>query len=72
MGIAIIMDVVYNHFGPSDVDLWQFDGWSENDKGRYLLLQRSSIWYSHGETPDPIMVRPEVRQYIRDNAIDVD
>ncbi|MEC8884722.1 MAG: alpha-amylase family glycosyl hydrolase, partial [Bacteroidota bacterium] len=23
-GIAIIMDVVYNHFGPSDVDLWQF------------------------------------------------
>ncbi|MEP3372025.1 MAG: alpha-amylase family glycosyl hydrolase [Maribacter dokdonensis] len=21
-GIAVIMDVVYNHFGPSDVDLW--------------------------------------------------
>lgn len=27
-GIAIIVDVVYNHFGPSDLDLWQFDGWS--------------------------------------------
>jgi 1,4-alpha-glucan branching enzyme len=32
-GMAVILDVVYNHFGPSDLDLWQFDGWSENDKG---------------------------------------
>ena len=32
-GIAVILDVVYNHFGPGDLDLWQFDGWSENDKG---------------------------------------
>ena len=32
-GIAVILDVVYNHFGPSDLDLWQFDGWSENDGG---------------------------------------
>ena len=32
-GIAVISDVVYNHFGPSDLDLWRFDGWSENDKG---------------------------------------
>ena len=32
-GIAVILDVVYNHFGPSDLDLWQFDGWQENDKG---------------------------------------
>ncbi len=23
-GIAVIVDVVYNHFGPSDLDLWQF------------------------------------------------
>lgn len=32
-GLAVILDVVYNHFGPSDLDLWQFDGWQENDKG---------------------------------------
>lgn len=29
-GGAVILDVVYNHLGPSDLDLWQFDGWSEN------------------------------------------
>jgi 1,4-alpha-glucan branching enzyme len=28
-GIAVIMDVVYNHFGPGDLDLWRFDGWSD-------------------------------------------
>ena len=32
-GIAVILDVVYNHLGPSDLDLWQFDGWSEHGKG---------------------------------------
>jgi 1,4-alpha-glucan branching enzyme len=32
-GIAVLLDVVYNHLGPSDLDLWQFDGWSENNKG---------------------------------------
>jgi 1,4-alpha-glucan branching enzyme len=32
-GIGVLRDVVYNHFGPSDLCLWQFDGWSENGKG---------------------------------------
>lgn len=32
-GIAVILDVVYNHLGPSDLDLWQFDGWCENNRG---------------------------------------
>lgn len=32
-GIAVIFDVVYNHLGPNDLDLWQFDGWNENGNG---------------------------------------
>jgi 1,4-alpha-glucan branching enzyme len=32
-GFAVILDVVYNHFGPSDLSIWRFDGWSENDGG---------------------------------------
>jgi 1,4-alpha-glucan branching enzyme len=31
--IAAILDAVYNYFVPLDLDLRQFDGWSENDKG---------------------------------------
>ncbi len=67
-GIGVILDVVYNHFGPSDLDLWQFDGWSENDKGGiyfYNDWRSSTPW---GDTR-PDYGRGEVRQYICDNAL---
>ncbi len=67
-GIAVIVDVVYNHFGPSDLGLWQFDGWSENDKGGiyfYNDWRSSTPW---GDTR-PDYGRGEVRQYIFDNAM---
>ncbi|MCE6987681.1 alpha-amylase family glycosyl hydrolase [Dyadobacter sp. CY323] len=67
-GIAVILDVVYNHFGPSDLDLWQFDGWQENDGGGIYFY---NDWKS--ETPwgntRPDFGRNEVRQYIHDNAM---
>lgn len=66
-GIAVIIDVVYNHFGPSDLSLWQFDGWSENDKGGIYFYQdwRSSTPW--GDTR-PDYGRQEVRDFILDNA----
>ncbi|MBA80293.1 MULTISPECIES: alpha-amylase family glycosyl hydrolase [unclassified Leeuwenhoekiella] len=67
-GIAVIMDVVYNHFGPSDVDLWQFDGWSENDKGGIYFYNDHRSSTPWGDTR-PDYGRPEVRQYLRDNAL---
>ncbi|TRO63330.1 alpha-amylase family glycosyl hydrolase [Christiangramia sabulilitoris] len=68
MGIGIIMDVVYNHLGPSDVDLWQFDGWSENDKGGIYFYNDQRSETPWGDTR-PDYGRPEVRQYFRDNAL---
>lgn len=68
MGIAVIMDVVYNHFGPSDVDLWQFDGWSENDKGGIYFYNDHRSDTPWGDTR-PDYGREEVRQYLRDNAL---
>ncbi len=68
LGIAVILDVVYNHFGPSDLHLWQFDGWSENGLGGIYFY---NDWRC--ETPwgnsRPDYGRGEVRQFIRDNAI---
>ena len=67
-GIAVIYDVVYNHFGPEDLDLWQFDGWSDNGQGGiyfYNDWRRQTPW---GDTR-PDYGRGEVRQYIRDNAL---
>lgn len=68
LGIGIIMDVVYNHFGPSDVDLWQFDGWSENDKGGIYFYNDHKSSTPWGDTR-PDYGRQEVRQYLRDNAL---
>ncbi len=68
-GIAVLIDVVYNHFGPGDLDLWRFDGWSrrDHDGGIYFYdnVRAQTPW---GDTR-PDYGRPEVRQYIRDNAL---
>ncbi|HVN78832.1 MAG TPA: alpha-amylase family glycosyl hydrolase [Terriglobia bacterium] len=67
-GIAVIADVVYNHFGPSDLDLWRFDGWSENEKGGIYFYNDRRSQTPWGETR-PDYGRDEVRQYLRDNAL---
>ncbi|WP_031428395.1 alpha-amylase family glycosyl hydrolase [Flavimarina sp. Hel_I_48] len=67
IGIAVIMDVVYNHFGPSDLDLWRFDGWSENDRGGIYFYNDWKAETPWGSTR-PDYGREEVRRYIRDNA----
>ena len=67
-GIAIILDVVYNHFGPTDMDMWQFDGWNENGMGGIYFYNDWRAKTPWGDTR-PDYGRPEVRQYIRDNAM---
>ena len=67
-GIAVIVDVVYNHLGPSDLDLWQFDGWSENEKGGIYFYQDRRSQTPWGDTR-PDYGRDEVRRYLRDNAL---
>jgi len=66
-GIGVIMDVVYNHFGPTDMDLWQFDGWSQDQKGGIYFYNDHRSSTPWGDTR-PDYGRPEVRQYLRDNA----
>ncbi len=68
LGLAVILDVVYNHFGPDDLDLWQFDGWSENGKGGIYFYNDARSETPWGDTR-PDYGRKEVRDYIRDNAV---
>ena len=67
-GIAVILDVVYNHFGPSDLHIWQFDGWHHDGKGGIYFYNdwRSSTPWGDSR---PDYGRAEVRSYIRDNAL---
>lgn len=67
-GIAVVLDVVYNHFGPGDLDLWRFDGWSENDRGGIYFYNDDRAVTPWGHTR-PDYGRDEVRQYIRDNVL---
>lgn len=67
-GMAIILDVVYNHFGPSDLDLWRFDGWQENEKGGIYFYNDHRAETPWGSTR-PDYGRGEVRRFIHDNAL---
>jgi 1,4-alpha-glucan branching enzyme len=67
-GIAVILDVVYNHLGPSDLDIWQFDGWSLNGKGGIYFYEDNRSTTPWGETR-PDYGRAEVRGFLRDSAI---
>ncbi|WP_342376427.1 alpha-amylase family glycosyl hydrolase [Myxococcus stipitatus] len=66
-GIGVIMDVVYNHLGPSDLPHWDFDGETLGRGGVYFYpdWRASTPW---GDTR-PDYGRSEVRDYLRDNAL---
>ena len=65
-GIGVVLDVVFNHWGPdSALDLWQFDGWNKDGKGGIYFFNDE-----RGDTPwgaRPDYGRPEVREYIVDS-----
>ncbi len=67
-GMAVIMDVVYNHFGPDALSMWQFDGWSESGKGGVYFYNNWRCWTPWGDTR-PDFGREEVRQFICDNVL---
>jgi len=68
-GIAVILDVVYNHWGPEGLHetLGQFDGWFLKDKEGIYFYADDRSKTDFGERPD--YGRAEVRSYIRDNAM---
>jgi 1,4-alpha-glucan branching enzyme len=67
-GIAVIVDVVYNHLGPSDLDLWRFDGWAEGEWGGIYFYNDERAVTPWGNTR-PDYGRGEVRTFLRDSAL---
>lgn len=67
-GIGVTTDVVYNHVGPNDLDMWQFDGWSQNGLGGIFFYNDDRANTPWGDTR-PDYGRGEVRSFIRDNAM---
>ncbi len=67
-GMGILLDVVHNHYGPNDMDLWRYDGWYQGQWGGVFFYNDQ-----RGNTPwgwtRPDYGRGEVRSYIRDNML---
>lgn len=67
-GIGVVLDVVYNHFGPdNNLDMWQFDGWSQDGKGGIYFYNDWRSTTPWGEVR-PDYGRPEVQDYITENV----
>jgi 1,4-alpha-glucan branching enzyme len=64
-GLAVVFDVVYNHFGDRDNVLWQYDGYSRSpgSGGIYVEGGQPTPW---GE--GPAWWREEVQDYFLQNA----
>jgi 1,4-alpha-glucan branching enzyme len=61
-GLAVIFDVVYNHAGPGDNVLWEYDGY-KNDGGIYFEGGRMTQWGL-----GPAWWKREVRDFFYQNA----
>ncbi|HMO51365.1 MAG TPA: alpha-amylase family glycosyl hydrolase [Kiritimatiellia bacterium] len=67
-GIAVFMDVVHNHYGPTDLDIWRFDGWGSGDFGGIYFYNDSRAYTPWGTTR-PDFGRPEIYSFIRDQIM---
>jgi 1,4-alpha-glucan branching enzyme len=68
-GIAVLLDVVHNHYGPSDLDMWNFDGFTGSgiQGGIYFFESNSNLQITpYGDTR-PNFSSNEVCNFIQDN-----
>ena len=69
-GLAVLLDVVHNHYGPSDLEMWNFDGWTGGGPiggGIYFYQSNSNLQITgYGDTR-PNFSRQPVRDYVQDN-----
>jgi len=70
-GLAVIVDVVYNHLGPEGLDacMGRFDGWALPGKQGIYFYPDARSETPYGDDNRPDFGRPEVRQLLRDNAM---
>lgn len=64
-GIAVIIDIVYNHIATEN-NLWQFDGWNQDGHGGIYFYNDDRSWTPWGDRLD--YGREEVRSFLLDNV----
>lgn len=65
-GLAVILDIVHNHWGPWDLATNQYDGWHTTDYPGGIYFYDAANWNSPFG-PRPNYASPNVAQYIYDS-----
>jgi 1,4-alpha-glucan branching enzyme len=70
-GLAVFLDIVQNHYGPNDLDMWNFDGWTGSNSlggGGIYFYESNTNWQitPYGDTR-PNCNTNQVCNYIQDN-----
>jgi 1,4-alpha-glucan branching enzyme len=66
-GIAVVLDVVHNHYGPDQIAAWQFDqSLPAAEGGIYFYADEERAATEWGPRPD--FSKPEVRSFIVDSV----
>ena len=66
-GLAVLLDVVHNHYGETDLDLWDFDGWSGGGNGGGIYFYEPSPQCCTPWGSRPAYSRAPVADFIRQN-----
>ncbi|MEJ0088820.1 MAG: alpha-amylase family glycosyl hydrolase [Limisphaerales bacterium] len=68
-GIAVLLDVVHNHYGPDDMEMWNFDGYSGSGIGGGIYFNQADLALQrtpYGDTR-PNFNSQQVRNFVQDN-----
>jgi len=70
-GIAVLLDVVHNHYGPNLLDMWNFDGWAGTNSvgggGIYFYQNNVNLQITgYGDTR-PNFSSNQVDSFVQDN-----
>ena len=70
-GIAVLLDVVHNHYGPDTLDMWNFDGWagvnSLGGGGIYFYESNTNLQITPWGYTRPNFSSQQVDSFIQDN-----
>ena len=68
-GLAVLLDVVHNHYGPNELDMWNFDGFVGGGLGGGIYFNQSNTneqATTYGNTR-PNFAQLQVSNYVMDN-----
>jgi len=66
-GLAVFLDVVHNHYGPTDLDMFDFDGWTGTNAGGGIYFYQDPTISSTPWGSRPNYTRQQSRDFIQQN-----